>query len=82
MVTNTGYGSEMNYQFITDELNTNYLIPYDIYEKELARTYHKDKRRLPIGNTSKIRLKNSFQVKLVNQSMHSVGLILNQSLQT
>ena len=46
----TGYGSEMNYQFITDELEANYLIPYGMYEKEMTRSYHKDKRKVANWN--------------------------------
>lgn len=46
VVADAGYGSEMNYQFITDELEANYLIPYGMYEKELTRSYHKDKRKI------------------------------------
>jgi len=50
VVADAGYGSEMNYQFITDELNAEYLIPYGMYEKELTRSYHKDKKKVANWN--------------------------------
>ncbi|WP_334333085.1 transposase [Companilactobacillus sp. HBUAS59544] len=50
VVADAGYGSEMNYQFITDELEANYLIPYRMYEKEMTRSYHKDKRKVANWN--------------------------------
>ncbi|AVK63274.1 IS5/IS1182 family transposase [Lactobacillus sp. CBA3606] len=50
IVADAGYGSEMNYQYITDELKTNFLIPYGMYEKEQKRSYHKDKRKVANWN--------------------------------
>lgn len=50
VVADAGYGSEMNYQFITDELEADYLIPYGMYEKEMTRSYHKDKRKVANWN--------------------------------
>ncbi|WP_338757170.1 IS1182 family transposase [Levilactobacillus brevis] len=46
VVADAGYGSEMNYQFIADDLERDFLIPYGMYEKEQTRAYHKDKRKV------------------------------------
>ena len=41
-----GYGSEMNYQYITDELKTYFLILCGMYERKQKRSYHKGKRKV------------------------------------
>ncbi|AYM02005.1 IS1182 family transposase [Levilactobacillus brevis] len=46
LVADAGYGSEMNYQKLTDDFQTKYLIPYGMYEKEQTRSYHKDRRKV------------------------------------
>lgn len=46
LVADAGYGSETNYQKLTDEFQTKYLIPYGMYEKEQTRSYHKDRRKV------------------------------------
>lgn len=46
LVADAGYGSEENYQKLTDDFQTKYLIPYGMYEKEQTRSYHKDRRKV------------------------------------
>jgi len=46
LVADAGYGSESNYQKLTDEFQVHYLIPYGMYEKEQTRAYHKDRRKV------------------------------------
>lgn len=46
IIADAGYDSEMNYQFISDDLERDFLIPYGMYEKEQTRAYHKDKRKV------------------------------------
>lgn len=45
-MADAGYGSEENYQKLTDDFQTKYLIPYGMYEKEQTRSYHKDRRKV------------------------------------
>lgn len=46
IVADAGYGSESNYQSLTDDFDLHYLIPYGMYEKEQKRRYHKDRKHL------------------------------------
>ncbi|MFC6175201.1 transposase, partial [Companilactobacillus huachuanensis] len=46
IVADAGYGSETNYQSLTDDFEVKYLIPYGTYEKELTKKYHKDRRKV------------------------------------
>ncbi|MBL3530452.1 transposase [Companilactobacillus zhachilii] len=46
VVADAGYGSEMNYQSLTDDFEVKYLIPYGMYEKEQTKKYHKDRRKV------------------------------------
>jgi len=46
IVADAGYGSENNYQVLTDNFELHYLIPYGMYEKEQKRSYHKERRRV------------------------------------
>lgn len=46
IVADAGYGSEANYQKLTDDFQLHYAIPYGMYEKEQTRAYHKDRRKV------------------------------------
>jgi len=46
IVADAGYGSELNYQSLTDDFEVKYLIPYGMYEKEMTKKYHKDRRKV------------------------------------
>lgn len=46
IVADAGYGSESNYEYITDELDKQYLIPYGMYEKEKKKRYRNDPTKI------------------------------------